>query len=48
MQEVKIKNGGSLSESERRQIIEEYLNSEDSKSAIWKKYTGQNSDLGIL
>jgi transposase-like protein len=48
MQEVKIKNGGSFSESERRQIIEEYLNSEASKSAIWKKYTGQNEEHGHL
>ena len=48
MQEIKIRNGGSFSESERRQIIEEYLNSQDSKSSIWKKYTGQNEEHGHL
>ena len=48
MQEIKIRNGGSFSESERRQIIEEYLNSEYSKAIIWKKYTGQNEEHGHL
>ena len=48
MQEIKIRNGGSFSESERRQIIEEYLNSQDSKSSIWKKYNGQNEEHGHL
>lgn len=48
MQKVKIRNGGSFSESERRKIIEEYLNSQVSKVTIWEKYTGQKEEHGQL
>ena len=31
----------SIKESERREIIEEYLSGEETKAAIWQRYTGQ-------
>lgn len=42
------KAAGLYTESERRAIIEEYLSSESTKRAIWKKYTGQVEEKGNL
>lgn len=43
-----IKKSLSFSEVEKRQIIEEYLNSDSTKDAIWIKYTGYCEDHGGL
>lgn len=43
-----IKKFGSFKESEKRQIIEEYLSSDITKDAIWHKYTGHTKDHGGL
>ena len=37
-----------LSEAEKRHIIEDYLQSGLSKSAIWEKYTGHKEDHGRI
>jgi transposase-like protein len=42
------KAGKFYSESERHQIIQEYLSSGCTKSEIWKKYTGKNEEHGQL
>jgi|GEM_PF-414241 len=36
------------SEKEKREIIEEYLATEITKVDIWKKYTGQTSEHGVI
>ena len=38
----------SIKESERREIIEEYLSGEETKAAIWQRYTGQKKEKGQL
>ena len=38
----------AFSESEKHQIIEEFLNSGCTKQQIWKKYTGQSEEHGEL
>jgi transposase-like protein len=37
-----------FSESEKRQIIEDYLQSGETKRAIWKKYTGRSKEHGLI
>ena len=37
-----------ISESEKRHIIEDYLQSGLTKSAIWEKYSGQKEDHGRI
>jgi transposase-like protein len=37
-----------FSEKEKRLIIEDYLQSGLSKKEIWKKYTGQSADHGLI
>ena len=39
---------GGLSEPARHQMIKEYLESDQSKLAIWRKYTGQKNERGHL
>ena len=38
----------SISKSERREIISEYLSGEETKLAIWQRYTGQSKERGHL
>ena len=38
----------SIKESERREIIEEYLSGEETKGVIWHRYTGQKKERGQL
>jgi transposase-like protein len=42
------KAGKFYTESERHQIIQDYLSSECTKTEIWKKYTGKNEEHGQL
>jgi len=37
-----------FSESEKRQIIEDYLRSGETKQAIWEKYTGRREEHGAI
>jgi len=37
-----------FSESEKRRIIEDYLQSNLTKKAIWKKYTGRSDEHGLI
>jgi transposase-like protein len=37
-----------FSEKEKRHIIEDYLQSGESKRTIWQKYTGQETEHGLL
>jgi len=37
-----------FSESEKRQIIEDYLQSGLTKQAIWEKYTGRREEHGLI
>ena len=46
--ELKRRKNAHFSEEEKLKIIESYLHSGLSKKAIWKKYTGQDSDHGLL
>ena len=46
--ELKRKKYAHFRESEKRTMIEDYLQSGMSKKAIWNKYTGQDSDHGLL
>ncbi len=49
MEKIIIKKPSSyFRESERHQIIQEYLKGNSTKNAIWKKYTGNTSDHGAL
>ena len=43
-----LRSGGSFTISERHQIIQEMLSSDCTRAAIWKKYTGQSEEHGIL
>lgn len=43
-----LRNGGSFTISERHQIIQEMLSSDCTRSAIWRKYTGQSAEHGFL
>ena len=45
---LKRKKYAPFSEDEKRTIIEDYLQSGMTKKAIWKKYTGQEADHGLL
>jgi len=49
---LKVKNQrkkyGHFSEAEKRTIIEDYLQSGLTKRAVWKKYTGQEADHGLI
>lgn len=38
----------SISESERREIIEEYLKGGRTKIEVWRQYTGQNEEHGQI
>jgi hypothetical protein len=42
------KRNKKFNESEKRHIIEDYLQSGDSKRVIWKKYTGQETEHGLM
>lgn len=44
----KVRHGGSLSVEERKQIIEEYLTTDQTKTEIWKKYTGKSEEHGQI
>jgi hypothetical protein len=37
-----------FSEAEKRTIIEDYLQGDLTKKEIWKKYTGQSADHGLI
>jgi hypothetical protein len=43
-----LRSGGSFSISERHQIIQEMLSSDCTRTAIWRKYTGQSEEHGFL
>lgn len=43
-----IRKGSSFSESERHELIKEYLSGTSSKTAVWRKYTGQNKEHGTI
>lgn len=43
-----FKQGGSFTEEERHQIIQDYLTSGKTKLEIWHKYTGQTNEHGHL
>lgn len=43
-----LKSSGEFNLEERRQIIEEYLQSDCTKREIWYKYTGQEHEKGYL
>ena len=38
----------SISKSQRREIIEDYLNGEETKAAVWKRHTGEEKEKGKL
>lgn len=38
----------SISKSQRREIIEEYLSGEETKAAVWKRHTGEKKEKGKL
>lgn len=38
----------SISKSERREIIEEYLSGEETKTSLWRGHTGQEKERGGL
>lgn len=42
------KHSSEFSDSEKHQIIQEYLRSSQTKRDIWEKYTGQTEEHGIL
>jgi transposase-like protein len=46
--DLELKEAIYFSESEKRLIIEDYLQSGLSKQAIWEKYTGRNGDHGTI
>ena len=46
--ELKRQKHSHFSESERRMIIEDYLQSGLTKRAIWEKYTGTSNEHGLL
>ena len=43
-----LRSGNSFTTSEKHHIIQEMLSSNCSKVEIWKKYTGQSEEHGIL
>jgi hypothetical protein len=43
-----LRSAGSFSISERHKIIQEMLSSNFTKVEIWKKYTGQSEEHGVL
>lgn len=43
-----IRNGGSLNWKEREAMIKEYLTGYYTKVEIWRKYTGQDKEHGLL
>lgn len=43
-----VRHGGSFSVEERKEIIEEYLTSDLTKTEIWKKYTGKSGEHGQI
>ena len=43
-----IRPGGSFSIEERKQIINEYLSGGTTKTALWKKFTGQDEEHGQI
>jgi transposase-like protein len=46
--DFKVQEVIHFSESEKRQIIEDYLQSGETKQAIWQKYTGRREEHGII
>ncbi|MDR2972609.1 MAG: hypothetical protein LBU83_11895 [Bacteroidales bacterium] len=42
------KKYGHFSEEQKRMIIEDYLQSGETKKAIWQKYTGQEAEHGLI
>lgn len=47
-QNFQYRSASSFSIEERRKIVDEYLAGGYSKAAIWKKYTGQDDEHGVL
>lgn len=45
---IPIQPAGSFTIEERKRIVEDYLSSNDSKSSIWFKYTGQKQEHGYI
>jgi hypothetical protein len=45
---MRRKTTRSIKHSERREIVEEYLTGEETKVAIWRRYTGQEKEKGQL
>ena len=43
-----LRSGSSFSISERHHIIQEMLSSDCTRAAIWRKYTGQAEEYGVL
>jgi hypothetical protein len=43
-----LRSGGSLTISERHQIIQEMLTTNCTRSGIWRKYTGQSEEHGHI
>ena len=48
LNKFKIKEVFHFSESEKRQIIEDYLQSGETKQTIWEKYTGRKREHGVI
>lgn len=44
----KIRKGRSFSQDERHEIIKEYLNGTETKTEIWRRYTGQQEEHGSI
>ncbi len=42
------RTGSEIDETERHQIIQEYLSGNKSKAEIWYKYTGQTEEHGQI
>jgi|RhiMethySRZTD1v2_1073278.scaffolds.fasta_scaffold2828528_1 transposase len=38
----------SISKSQRREIIEEYLSGEETKAEVWRRHTGEEKEKGRL
>lgn len=43
-----FRSGRTFSETERHEIIKEYLNGTQTKTEIWKKHTGQQHEHGTI
>ena len=43
-----LRQGSDLTQSERQTMVLEYLEGNQSKASIWKKYTGQDTEHGKI